>query len=195
MNYAPEIFHAPLAIPFWIVFLAAVGHESGVCRRAIGEKRVDQDAGTFRLLMIGSPLSMFAAFAVAFRPEFALPMPFAAAILGMICMAGGALLRRWCFNTLGKYFTGVVIVRPEQQVIQHGPYRFVRHPSYTGGLLMFIGVGLGLGSWLSLAILFLAHCLIYGLRVSAEEKALVATIGSAYSDYMCKTKRFIPFVI
>jgi protein-S-isoprenylcysteine O-methyltransferase Ste14 len=60
---------------------------------------------------------------------------------------------------------------------------------------MFIGVGLALGSWTSVAILFLAHCYLYGRRVSVEESAMLATLGEPYREYMTRTKRFIPFVI
>jgi len=99
------------------------------------------------------------------------------------------------FNTLGKFFTGTVVVSKDQQIIQHGVYRLVRHPSYTAAFLMFTGVGVALGSWISVAILFLVHCVLYGLRVSVEEKALLSTLGEPYRDYMSRTKRFIPFII
>jgi protein-S-isoprenylcysteine O-methyltransferase Ste14 len=102
---------------------------------------------------------------------------------------------RLCFNALGKSFTGTVIVAIDQAIVQHGPYRFVRHPSYTAAFLMFIGIGLALGSWLSLAILFLAHCYLYGRRVAVEERALLDTLGTPYREYMSRTARFIPFVI
>jgi protein-S-isoprenylcysteine O-methyltransferase Ste14 len=68
-------------------------------------------------------------------------------------------------------------------------------PSYTAAILMFTGMGLALGSWISVAILFLAHCLLYGIRVAVEEKALLETLGEPYREYMARTQRFIPFVI
>jgi protein-S-isoprenylcysteine O-methyltransferase Ste14 len=60
---------------------------------------------------------------------------------------------------------------------------------------MFTGIGLALGSWISVAILFLVHSYLYGIRVSVEEKALLETFGEPYGQYMSRTKRFIPFVI
>ncbi len=60
---------------------------------------------------------------------------------------------------------------------------------------MFTGIGLALGSWISVAILFLVHCYLYGMRVSVEEKALLETLGDPYREYMSHTKRSIPFVI
>lgn len=60
---------------------------------------------------------------------------------------------------------------------------------------MFTGIGLALGSWISVAILFLVHCCLCGIRVAVEEKALLATLGEPHREYMSRTKRFIPFVI
>ena len=110
-------------------------------------------------------------------------------------LIAGAVLRRYCFNALGKSFTGTVMVSPGQRIVQDGVYRFVRHPSYTAALLMFTGVGIALGSWISVAILFLVHCYLYGIRVAVEERALRETIGEAYLAYSARTKRFIPFII
>ena len=110
-------------------------------------------------------------------------------------LIAGAVLRRYCFNALGKSFTGAVIVSQDQRIVQHGAYQFVRHPSYTAAFLMFTGIGLALGSWISVAILFLIHCYLYGIRVAVEEKALLETLGEPYREYMSRTKRFIPFVI
>jgi protein-S-isoprenylcysteine O-methyltransferase Ste14 len=138
---------------------------------------------------------MIAAIAVSFLPWLTMPFPIAAVVAGTIMLVAGGVLRRYCFNTLGKFFTGTVVVSKDQQVIQHGVYRLVRHPSYTAALLMFTGVGVALGSWISAAILLLVHCVLYGVRVSVEEKALLNTLGEPYRDYMSRTRRFIPFII
>ncbi len=110
-------------------------------------------------------------------------------------LIAGAVLRRHCFNALGKSFTGTVVVSKDQRIVQDGVYRFVRHPSYTAAFLMFIGIGIALGSWISVAILFFVHCYLYGIRVAVEERALLETLGEPYREYMSRTKRFIPFVI
>lgn len=95
---------------------------------------------------------------------------------------------------LGQSFTGAVIVKPDQAVIEQGAYRYVRHPSYTAGALLFAGIGMALANWLSLAVLFLSTVLVYAYRVRVEESALVAVIGEPYRIYMRRTKRFIPFL-
>jgi len=190
-----EIFKLPFAIPFWIVFFFAFVREGRVIRGSFTTTPSEQDAGTFRALVIGSPLALATAIAASFLPWLTIAWPAIAVLLGMALLIAGAVLRRHCFNALGTSFTGAVIVAKDQAVVQSGPYRFVRHPSYTAAFLMFIGIGLALGSWLSVAILFLAHCYLYGRRVAVEERALLDTLGTPYREYMSRTRRFIPFVI
>jgi len=189
------IFALPFAIPFWLVFFFAFVREGRVIQGSFATTPSEQDAGTFRALVIGSPLALAAAIAASFLPWLTIAWPEIAVVLGMALLIAGAVLRRLCFNALGKSFTGTVIVAKDQAVVQHGPYRFVRHPSYTAAFLMFIGIGLALCSWISLAILFFAHCYLYGQRVAVEERALLETLGAPYREYLSRTSRFIPFVI
>jgi len=189
------IFTLPYAIPFWLVFFFAFVREGRVIQGSFATTPSQQDAGTFRALVIGSPLALVAAIAASFLPWLTIAWPDIAVVLGMALLIAGAVLRRLCFNALGKSFTGTVIVARDQTIVQHGPYRFIRHPSYTAAFLMFIGIGLALCSWISLAILFFAHCYLYGRRVAVEERALLDTLGAPYREYMLRTRRFIPFVI
>jgi protein-S-isoprenylcysteine O-methyltransferase Ste14 len=194
MHVAP-IFTFPFAIPFWLVFFFAFVREGRVIQGSFATTPSEQDAGTFRALVIGSPLALLAAIAASFLPWLTIAWPGIAVVLGIVLLIAGAVLRRLCFNALGKSFTGTVIVAKDQMIVQNGPYRFVRHPSYTAALLMFIGIGLALCSWLSLALLFFAHCYLYGRRVAVEERALLDTLGAPYREYISRTRRFIPFVI
>ncbi|MEO8346835.1 MAG: isoprenylcysteine carboxylmethyltransferase family protein [Betaproteobacteria bacterium] len=190
-----EIFKLPYAIAFWVVFFLVFVREGRIVGQAFGEKSSTQDAGTFRALIVGSPLAMLAAVAASFLPWLPLPFPVASLALGTVMVIAGGVLRRYCFNALGKSFTGMVTVVPDQQIVQSGIYRFIRHPSYTAAFLMYTGLGLALGSWISVAILFFVHSYLYGRRVLAEERALVATLGEPYREYMTRTKRFVPLII
>jgi protein-S-isoprenylcysteine O-methyltransferase Ste14 len=154
-----------------------------------------QDAGTLRFIIFGQPAAMIAGFAASFSPWGNIPWQDTALIAGTCLLLGGGILRRICFRTLGKHFTGAVIVTPDQPVIDGGPYRLVRHPSYTAGIMMFFGIGIALGNWMSAVILFIIPCIVYTFRVKAEEKALLETIGEPYRTYMVRTKRFIPFLV
>jgi protein-S-isoprenylcysteine O-methyltransferase Ste14 len=112
--------------------------------------------------------------------------------IGVIVL--GAVLRWWAIFSLGWYFTFEVAVRSTQAVVQSGPYRFVRHPSYTAILIMLLGVGLVLLNWASLVVLLVTGLIGLGYRVRVEEEALVEALGQTYVDYMRHTKRFIPFL-
>jgi protein-S-isoprenylcysteine O-methyltransferase Ste14 len=190
----PPIFAYDEAILFWIVLIWAFYPEilhSGIVAGAPTNR---QDAGTLRLINIGSNVALLLAFAASFLPWLTLPYPRLALDAGIVLLAAGSLLRRYCFRILGKYFTAAVTVRAGQPVIDSGPYHWIRHPGYTAGFIMFLGLGLAFGNWLSLAIFFLEIGIVYSRRVKAEERALLDTLGGPYRAYMARTKRFIPFI-
>ena len=115
-------------------------------------------------------------------------------ILGLILMLAGVALRWYSIWTLGRYFTRDVAVSADQQVVQRGPYRLIRHPAYTGTLLTMLGVGLVVTNWASIAILLICIFVGHLYRVNVEEQALIQAIGQPYIEYMRRTRRFIPFV-
>jgi protein-S-isoprenylcysteine O-methyltransferase Ste14 len=109
-------------------------------------------------------------------------------------MISGALIRRKCFKLLGRSFTGTVTVPANGRIIEDGIYRFVRHPSYTGGFIFVVGLGLASTNLWSLMILTIGAVIMFWYRVRIEEKILAGSLGSAYVEYMTRTKRFIPYV-
>jgi protein-S-isoprenylcysteine O-methyltransferase Ste14 len=113
---------------------------------------------------------------------------------GIALMLAGLAFRWYAIKALGKFFTRDVATRPDQVVVQRGPYRLIRHPSYSGALLMFIGTGLAMTNWASLLAIMLGAAIGYGYRVRVEEQALCADLGQPYRDYMQRTRRFIPHV-
>jgi protein-S-isoprenylcysteine O-methyltransferase Ste14 len=114
--------------------------------------------------------------------------------LGLAAILLGVGLRWYSIWVLGRYFTRDVVVLPDQQVVQHGPYRLIRHPAYSGTFLTMLGVGLVVTNWASLLCLLLCVFLGHIYRVNIEEQALIQTIGQPYIEYMRRTKRFIPRV-
>ncbi len=189
----PPVFEYLEAILFWVIFAWVFIPEILLTLKG-PHPSSSQDAGTFRLIDTASDVALFLAFVLAFLPGFAVPYPRLALYVGSGFLLAGGLLRRSCFRALGRYFTAIVTVLPEQPVIDTGPYRWIRHPGYTAAFVIYFGLGLALGSWLSLAVLFLTACLVYNRRVQAEEKALLNTLGEPYRAYMRRTKRFIPFL-
>ena len=113
---------------------------------------------------------------------------------GFLLLGMGEGLRLYSVRVLGTFFTFTVATRPDQKVIETGPYRFVRHPSYTGGLFALFGILLMLTNWLSLVAI--APALVaYAYRIRVEEKALLDGLGEDYRAYMKRTKRLIPYVL
>ena len=109
-------------------------------------------------------------------------------------MIAGVGLRWFAIWKLGRYFTRDLAVSLDQQVVQSGPYRLIRHPAYSGTFLTMLGLGLAMTNWASLISLLLCVFLGHFYRVRIEEEALIHYIGQPYIDYMQHTKRFIPLV-
>jgi protein-S-isoprenylcysteine O-methyltransferase Ste14 len=115
-------------------------------------------------------------------------------IVGIVLMAGGLALRQWSMFVLGRYFTPDVRVHSDQTLVERGPYRWARHPSYTGLIVFFIGLGLALSNWASLILLAVVPTAGLVVRIHAEEKALVAAFGDQYHRFAATRARLVPGV-
>jgi protein-S-isoprenylcysteine O-methyltransferase Ste14 len=113
---------------------------------------------------------------------------------GMVVLLAGLVLRGWSFKALGQYFTHTVMVSSDQPVIASGPYRVLRHPSYTGIILAAIGIGLASANWADLAGLLLLTMTALLWRIRIEEAALMTTLGDRYRAYAAQHKRLVPLV-
>lgn len=137
------------------------------------------------ILTLPLSLRLFPAAAIGSLPVF---------IIGAAIAWLGMLVRWWSFLTLGRLFTTIVQTSPGQPIVDRGPYRWVRHPSYTGLVAAFLGFGLMLGNWIGMLVsvgLVLA-AVIYRLR--GEERALVEARGAAYLEYAKDRARLLPFI-
>lgn len=189
------IYTWPYAVAFWGVFFWAFAPEFRVVSGRREPASTPLDANSKRLILIGQGLGVMSAFAIAARVRSAaLPHPMWWFLGGLVAMVCGRLLRRHCFRMLGASFTGSVIVKPDQVVVERGAYKYVRHPSYTAGTILFLGIGLSLGNWMAAAVLLVLVALTYVYRVRVEERALLGVIGEPYRQYMARTRRFIPFL-
>ena len=115
-------------------------------------------------------------------------------IAGQLITLSGVSLRYWALAVLGRFYTPKVAVQDGQNIVQSGPYRIIRHPAYSGGLLIMFGLGLALNTWLGAVIAVITLFFIYAYRIAVEEKLLQETFGNVYLDYMRKTSRLIPGV-
>jgi len=191
----PLAYTSPYSWLFWAMFLFAYGPEFALIARSRPAQGDDADRGSMTLIMLAGWIGMGGAFAVANIQSLVIAhgQKICYAI-GLAMLLGGSLLRRHCWRMLGKHFTGNVKAAADQPVIEEGVYRWVRHPSYTGGMLMYVGTGLALTNWLSVLVITLAGSAAYFYRVRVEERALKENLGGRYQEYMRRTKRFVPFV-
>ncbi len=113
---------------------------------------------------------------------------------GLVILIAGLVLRGWSFKALGQYFTFIVMVSSDQQVVANGPYRLLRHPSYTGILLASAGLGLASANWAGLAGVLVVPLTLILWRIHVEENALLATLGDGYRSYASQRKRLVPLV-
>lgn len=114
--------------------------------------------------------------------------------IALLLFLGGTTLRWWSIIHLGRFFTVNVAITKDHRVVDDGPYRLVRHPSYSGLFLVFTGLGLMLFNWVALFVLTLPIFAMFVWRMNVEEHALMEALGEPYDDYMKHTKRFVPFV-
>jgi len=113
-------------------------------------------------------------------------------LLGLFFLMAGIAIRWTAVYTLGKYFTGIVVIRHDHQLIRTGLYKHLRHPAYAGTLLAHLGLGMSFSNWFSLAFSSVPYFLVAFYRMRVEERALADAFGAEYADY-CKTaKRLIP---
>jgi protein-S-isoprenylcysteine O-methyltransferase Ste14 len=167
-----------------------------VVKRARRDVATVQDRGSMRLLWFTIIASVALAAVCAGLPVTRLRMtatPRAAVAIGLL--VGGLALRWYAILTLGRLFTVDVAIRSDHTLVETGPYRYVRHPSYTGMLVAFLGVGVYFGNWLSIAALIVPIGLAVMRRIRVEEAALSRAFGAAYSDYCARTSRLIPGVV
>jgi len=115
-------------------------------------------------------------------------------VAGLVIVLLGIALRQWSVLTLGTFFTVQVQVRSDQTVVNTGPYRWVRHPSYTAIVMSFVGIGVALENWLSLVVLIVVPSVGLVIRIRVEEKALLEALGEPYREFSATRARLIPKV-
>ncbi|KAF9559104.1 ICMT-domain-containing protein [Agrocybe pediades] len=135
-------------------------------------------------------------------------------VVGALVTVVAAALRTWCFRALGPFFTFEITIRPKHELITHGPYAWVRHPSYTGVYLTLTGASLVLaspGTWTAdtgvwnpvggaIACFWAFKCMFafrgMGVRLRAEDLVLKETFGEVWEEYVRRVPcKFIPGVV
>src|SRR5213594_1626550 len=161
--------------------------------RRRGATRVKRDRGSGALIIFTVFISIILAFSFGYAGIGMLPDW--AFYLGFFLMFLGILVRQWAIAVLGRFFSLTVRIAEDHRVVEKRPYRPVRHPSYTGVLITFIGLALAVQSLGALLVLLGVFSLSYGYRIRVEEKTLLSELGQDYASYMKRTKRLIPYLI
>jgi len=156
---------------------------------------VDTDRRTLRTLWITIVIAVTGGILVSYRvPQAAITGGPALVWWGCRLFAFGLALRWYSIFYLGRFFTVNVAIHSGHEVVDTGPYRWIRHPSYTGAITAFIGMALTLENWASLALIVLPILWAFVRRIRVEEMALEKALGSPYTKYMARTQRLVPFL-
>lgn len=183
-----------LALKLGLIYLASE-ILLNLTRRSRSKTGTKQDRSTLGMIWLVIAVSVIAGVFIAhnFRAA-ALPHAHIFASAGVMLFVMGLILRWWAIITLGRFFTVDVTIEKDHELVERGPFRIVRHPSYTGVLLAFAGFALSLCNWAALLVILVPIGAAFIRRMNAEEGALSHALGPNYADYMKRTKRLVPFV-
>ena len=161
--------------------------------RGRGTTRVKRDRGSAALILLTVWISL--GIALSFGYGNVGRLPDWVFYIGIFLMLLGIGVRQWAIAVLGRFFSLNVQVVEDHQVVDKGPYRLIRHPSYTGILITFIGISLAVQSLGALLVLLAVFTVAFGYRIRVEEKTLLKELGDNYANYLKRTKRIIPYFL
>ncbi|MGD0918787.1 MAG: isoprenylcysteine carboxylmethyltransferase family protein [Thermodesulfobacteriota bacterium] len=164
--------------------------------RVQGRGKTEKDKGSLYFCLLGIVLGVTLAWIVNGKERFFFPggRTTAVFIIGFTIMILGFALRLWAITVLGKSFRITVETHEGQKVVRNGPYRLLRHPAYSGMMLICIGYGTVVQNWLSLLFVIGLPLPAYLYRIYVEEATLRVSFGSDYDEYCTHTKRLIPWI-
>jgi protein-S-isoprenylcysteine O-methyltransferase len=160
-----------------------------------GARSRGQDAGSVLWMMVCLVGSFVVGVSLAQQPTGRLPgYPDAPGWIGLAVLWLGLALRVFSILWLGRLFNAMVVIQSGHRLVTSGPYRFVRHPSYTGAVIAAIGLGVAIGYWTSAVAFALGWLIGLAYRIPVEEAALRRAFGHEYDEYCARTKRLIPLL-
>ncbi len=197
LGYFLPLVGQPTLLAHWQMILLMLAATTMIFTQPsldVAEARAQQATDRFSMLWI-SVLALPAIVAPILewaygRPQ--LPSANAWTVVGLCGMVSGLVLRTWAIRTLGRAFTSTVQVQQGQILITSGPYHLVRHPSYLGAYITFLGCAVFLQSWIGLLVAAASMGIAYLIRIPVEEHALAAHFGTAWQLYCRRTWRMLP---
>jgi protein-S-isoprenylcysteine O-methyltransferase len=161
-------------------------------RRRAGTAAASKDAGTLKLLNVVIYFSVAAGMAISFSRYGHAATPATILWASLVVIAAGLALRWWAVMVLGKYFSVDVAIHGAHHLIQAGPYKHLRHPTYSGILLSFLGLAISTSNWLSAVMILIPITAAFLIRIRVEENALREALPAEYGSYSRRTRRLIP---
>lgn len=178
-----------LAVAVFVLWLLIDGMV--VFRRKSGTAE-NRDRFSLWVIMAGNLLAWVVGIWLAYKQIGAIRPAEPAQVVGLVVLGIGIAIRSIAIAQLGRFHTPNVAVLADHEVMDTGLYRHIRHPSYLGALIAFLGFSLALGNWLSALVIMLLSIAVYLFRIHEEEAALGAALGERYASYCRRTKRLIP---
>lgn len=186
------------AIYIFCISEAVIRIYADINRKHSAGKRKTSDFGSVFVVVLGLVGSFGLNFLLSsnYMPWFIsrLNLPHFFYFIGLTLMLGGLVLRDVSVLTLKRYFTVLVQVTSEQQLIQNGVYKRLRNPAYTGMLLFIVGVAISLRSAIAAVVSLFVFTLCLSIRIRVEEKALREKFGDEFEKYCAHTWRLVPFI-
>jgi protein-S-isoprenylcysteine O-methyltransferase Ste14 len=145
-------------------------------------------------LMIAAMLVALPGWPLQWLYEFFLPRSALTFWIGALLLAAGLAFAVWARIVLGRNWSGTVTVKHDHELVRSGPYRYVRHPIYTGLLLGFAGTALALAQWrgvLAVVIVFVA----LWRKLRLEERWMAEQFGAQYERYRREVAALLPFLL
>lgn len=181
-----------------ILYIVAIGF--GLSEFALsmlkrsGSDATSQDGHSLRLMWIVIGVAMFFGFGLAPALTFGRFGTDTTLAVGLVLAIAGIALRWFSILWLGRWFTVNVAIATDQALVDTGPYRRVRHPSYTGALLAFLGLALALGNAVSLLVIIVPVAIVFVRRIRIEEAVMARAFGERWQAYAARTQRLLPGV-
>ena len=183
-----------LSLQLGLIYLISELLLTATCRSR-SKTGTKQDRSTLGMIWVVIAVSITTGVFVAFNfTTAALPYGSIFASAGVVLFVAGLILRWWAIITLGRFFTVDVTIEKDHEVVERGQFRIVRHPSYSGVLLAFVGLALSLRNWAALLVILLPIGAAFIHRMNVEEDALSRALGPRYGEYMKRTKRLVPLL-
>jgi protein-S-isoprenylcysteine O-methyltransferase Ste14 len=163
-------------------------------RRETGAASQEKDKGSFYVITLSIAAGMTVACMFAFSGIGALRHPRWWEAAGALLLLAGAGVRLHAIRALARHFTSRVTVFDDHTLVREGAYRWIRHPSYLGQILLLVGLGALMANAVALVVAPLFTTIALLIRIRVEEHALAEHFGEAYEDYRRTTARLVPFV-